>query len=327
MKKKTLIVLAVVIVLAFVLGGSGYFFYKTVIKPHVQTADATETVFEPLTEATEAPTEREVTEGIQEPVSNDYIPEGTAVITTVYGDEYTAIANSLTMWADNIIKYKLDNDIYSGLDNELPNDYDGDYQGENMVYFTEMESVERVSDALNVKKTDGTQITVTPPEAADLWYIGESDLIEPNSLLLSDIQSITFDRNTTPDYNIIYAFVSANEERFYSPVAYIWFTRIDYYNFRFEKNLDHYTEQPVNVENMRSFYVKKQTQRSFSDTGSKPESIEAEAELLDGTQLEFEMNGFFSFRSMKRNGELASHYSYNMIGIDFDAGNPLNNND
>ena len=253
--------------------------------------------------------------------SKDYVPKGTATITTTDGKTLTAIANSLTMYADHVESGVSAAYPYMGLDNALPDDYSSDtsYKGENMKYFADMTSVERKSNALVVTDIDDNQTDITPPDTAELWYLGEANGLEPESVLLSSVKSISFDRDTTPDFEVRYARVSTTKESFLSPIAYVWFN-INLSNsgipsMKLSKELTTYADQPVTVQNMKKFTVTKNG--SSGSAFSAPESIECTAELRNGDDVSFTMAGYYSFYAMGHNGALKEPSREDLKEIDF----------
>lgn len=253
--------------------------------------------------------------------TKDYVPKGTATIKTTGGETLTAIANSLTMYADNVESGVSAAYPYMGLDNALPDDYSSDtsYKGENMIYFADMTSVERKSDALVVTDIDDNQTDITPPDTAELWYLGEENGLEPETVPLTDVKSISFDRDNTPDFEVRYARVSTTEESYLSPIAYVWFninlSSSGIPSMKLSKELTSYADQPVTVQNMKKFTVTKNG--SSGSMFSAPESIECTAELRNGDDVSFTMAGYYSFYAMGRNGALKEPDRENLKEIDF----------
>lgn len=298
--------------------------FKFVILPKTQVSDIKETTAESKNYSyvnsvveTESPPDSEYDS------TKDYVPRGTAVITANDSKTYTAIANSLMMYSNRIESGSTSMLLYMGLDNRLDDDsYYGigdTYSAENMIYFSNMFSVERKSDALCVVDIDNKETDITPPENAELWYPGEENGLEPESILLSDVKSIIFDRENTPDFDVRYACVYTSDETYLSPVAYIWFNintssgGIPY--MEFSKELTQYADQPVTVQNMEKLIITKNG--SSGSMFSAPESIECRAELRSGDDVSFEMNSYFSFWTMGSNGSLKNPGRDKLKEIDF----------
>lgn len=311
------------ICLAALIAGAGIFsLFKYVILPNTQNGEPAATTAAKQYSYVKNVEETESPPAAEPDSSKDYVPKGTAVITTNDGKAVTAIANSLTMYAADIESDRSAPWLYMGLDNALPEDFnssENSYSGENMIYFADMTGVERASGALRITDIDGKQTDVTPPDTAELWYLGEANDIKPETVLLSNVKSISFDRDSTPDFEVRYARVSTTQENYLSPVAYIWFninlSSGGIPSMKLSQELTIYTDQPVTVQNMKKYVVTKNGKSGTSF--SAPEGIECRAELRNGDDVSFEMSGYFSFFAMGHNGAIKRPAREDLKEIDF----------
>ncbi len=250
-----------------------------------------------------------------------YAPKGTAVIETVDGKTYSAIANSLILKVEaHGIEYnRFAPCLYEGLDNSYEKSNQGqDYKAENMIYFSDMVSVERNGDILEILDYDDEKKEISLPENSEIWFIGEQDGLMPSIIPADSITRISFNRTRTPQTSIKYCRVDMVEGSFYSPAAFLWFL-IDYAKsgipaMHFEKELTLFSGVPLPLKRIRKIVVTKNGKDSTMFSPSTAMTVAAY--LKNGEEIEFDMGGRYSIYVMAAHGLLKNPGRSNLKAIE-----------
>lgn len=238
-----------------------------------------------------------------------YVPKGTAVIETVDGKTHSAIANSLILKVDahGIEGNAFAPRLYEGLDNSYEKMNPGQgYKAENMIYFSDMVSVERNGDILEILDYDDEKKDISLPVNSEIWFIGEQDSLMPSIISADSIARISFDRAKTPVTPIKYCRVDMAEGSFYSPAAFLWLL-IDYAkrgipSMRFEKELTLFSGVPLPLKRIKKIVVTKNGKDSTMF--APPTAMTVAAYLKNGEEIGFDMGGRYSIYAMAARGVL-----------------------
>lgn len=263
-------------------------------------------------------TEDEGPEEIEEAAENeeesphkwgDYAPSGTAFIETIDGTKYTAIANSLVLKTNEIENAPAEI-LYKGLDNpaEDENSDDGD-----LISFSEMESVKRNGEKLDIVDIDGLTTTLEPLENGEILFIGETDTGTPISVYEKNIRSITFDRSSTPPTKIKYLKVKLDSGFYRSPVSFIWFSvNTNEGGFipsmHLVQDLSTYSGIPLPVKRIQKLTVTKNGNDSdayvITEDDPHPDETEMTIKFTTGEEVNITTGHYFSIYTMAAYGAL-----------------------
>lgn len=253
----------------------------------------------------------------------DYVPSGTAVIETVNGEKYTAIANSLVLKSDEVEDTWADV-LYKGLDNPSSDENSDD---SDLISFMEMESVTRNGDKLDIVDIDGETRSLDLLEGGEILFIGEEDNGEAMSVYEKDIQSITFDRNSTPDTEIEYCTVKMDSGTYRSPVAFLWFLVNNNEgggmpSMELCQNLSTYAGIPLPVKRMRKITVTKNGNDSdmyvVTDDDPNPDQSEMTVSLITGEDANITTGHYFWINTMAEYGAIRKPSVSELREIDFE---------
>ena len=239
----------------------------------------------------------------------DYSPSGTAIIETVDGSKYTAIANSLVLKTDEIASTWADI-LYKGLDNPA-NDQNSD--DSDLISFAEMESVTRNGEKLDIVDIDGLTTSLDLLESGEILFIGEKDTGAPMSVYEKDIQSITFDRNSTPPTEIKYCTVKLDSGSYRSPVAFLWFTvntneGHGMPSMHLCQELSTYSGIPLPVKRIQKLTVTKNgtdpNMYVVTEDNPHPDQTEMTIELTTGEEANITTGHYFNIYTMAKYGAI-----------------------
>lgn len=239
----------------------------------------------------------------------DYSPSGTAIIETVDGTQYTAIANSLVLKTDEIESTWADI-LYKGLDNPA-NDQNSD--DSDLISFAEMESVTRNGDKLDIIDIDGQTTSLNLLDSGEILFIGEQDTGAPMSVYEKDIRSITFDRNSTPPTEIKYCTVKLDSGSYRSPVAFLWFTVNTNEGHGMPsmylcQELSTYSGIPLPVKRFRKLTVTKNGTDAnmyvVTEDNPHPDQTEMTIELTTGEEANITTGHYFIIYTMAKYGAI-----------------------
>ena len=255
-------------------------------KPPVQTSSSAQ------------PTAPEIDLPANEHKWGNYIPKGTAVITTKDGAVHRAVANSLVFLSNGIGGRTSWAYVFSGIQTL---NKDGKAAGE-MIYFSDMDSVRNDGSKLIVTDIDDEETEIELHPEAKLWFIGDNTKTDPETVLATNIASITFDRTQTPDIKIRFGTVTTSEGSFLTPVPYIWFFRNvgrGIPHLTFTKDISSISPSPLQLKRVKKITV---TQNGREGTMiSASTNMEMKALLRNGDELKLVLSdryeGFFAMSS------------------------------
>ena len=276
-------------------------------------ADTAAAETEPRTIADTAAAETEPRSKTDEQYSphlwGDYSPSGTAIIETLDGTRYTAIANSLVLKTDEV-ESSGSEQLYKGLDNPANDDDSGI---SDLISFGEIESVTRNGDKLDVVDIDGLTTSLGLLEEGEILFIGEKDTGTPTSVLEKDIRSITFDRSSTPPTEIKYCTVRLDSGFYKSPVAFLWFNvnaneGQGWPWMYLAQDLRVYAGIPLPVKRIQELIVTKNGNPSniltVTEDNPHPEQTEMTIRLTTGEEAYIITGHYFSIYTMSAYGAL-----------------------
>ena len=240
----------------------------------------------------------------------DYSPSGTAIIETLDGTRYTAIANSLVLKTDEVVRSRSEQ-LYKGLDNPANDDDDSGIS--DLISFGEIESVTRNGDKLDVVDIDGLTTSLGLLEEGEILFIGEKDTGTPTSVLEKDIRSITFDRSSTPPTEIKYCTVRLDSGFYKSPVAFLWFNvnaneGQGWPSMYLAQDLRVYAGIPLPVKRIQELIVTKNGNPSniltVTEDNPHPEQTEMTIKLTTGEEAYIITGHYFNIYTMSAYGAL-----------------------
>ena len=230
-----------------------------------------------------------------------YKPDGTAIIKTTDGREFTAVANSLVLKATGIEPSSMGFRLYNGLDSvsRIRN-----YHAENLIPFSDMLSVERAEDALIVTDSEGeTRITLDLRD--ELWFIGEKDGFMPTRIEAGTIRSIAFDREHTPAVDICFCRIRKKDGTLLSPVSFLWFkdsiskTGVPFDDYF--KDLTSYADAPVSFRQIKKITVTENGTNGSAFEPPKP--LRLAVTLKKGDRVDVPIKSYrFFIAAMTRHG-------------------------
>ncbi|MBP0969384.1 MAG: toll/interleukin-1 receptor domain-containing protein [Oscillospiraceae bacterium] len=222
----------------------------------------------------------------------DYVPAGTAVIRTTDGKEIKAVANSLACKASGIEPRRKDSGfiLYEGLDNASD---DPSYAAQDMVRFSDMVSVRKADGGLLVTDRKGNEKKTGILFGEEIWFIGERDGNVPSHVPAYSIDSISFDRNSTPDTGIKYCQVELKDGSFRSPFCYVWFSFSDNGSAKLTRDLRRFIKEgPSDL----MFYKKLEAEEASS--GGDNQALKVRMQQFGGSVTEFTADGPFTVFAM-----------------------------
>ena len=243
----------------------------------------------------------EITLPTKEHKWGNYVPKGTAIITAKDGTVYTAIANSLVFCSKNVNGITTAASFFQGLQTKVGSD--GKPRGE-MIYFSDMESVNMNGDKLIIKDFDEEETEIELDSGAELWFIGEKDGISPTIIRAAEIQSITFDRTKTPATSIRYGCITTIDGSFLSPLCFIWLKhnvgrgapRLEY-----TKDFSCLSREPLPFKRIKRITVTKNSTQAHKYAPIT--DMEMKALLKNGEEIDLVMNGHWDgFCAMTASG-------------------------
>lgn len=224
----------------------------------------------------------------------NYVPKGTVMIETGDGKVHTAVANSLILCPEGDRGGML-----SGFKTKAEQG-----EGEETIYFSDIESVSRDGEKLVVTDIDFDEYEIELKQAAEYWFIGEENSTELSTLKAADVTKITFDRKRTPQAPIRFGRVTMSGGSFLSPVAYIWFHQNigrGIPSLKFTKDISSLAPSPLKLKSVKRILV---TKNGREGTGfSASTDMEMTAYLKNGEEMNLVLSGRYdSFFAMSANG-------------------------
>ena len=242
----------------------------------------------------------------------DYEPKGTAYIYLKDGRELKGIANSFVLKAKRMEKQSMGNErLYTGMDTP---DLEHDYDLSNMKPFLEMNRIENTDDGFLVTDMDEEETRIRLPQGCEFWFLGEENKFEPGKLMAEDVRLIEFKRREDAGIPVRFCTVSCKEGSFLSPAAFLTIS----YNagsgipsMKLCHDFSKYAGYPVKVKNLQRLLFIKQ------GSGGMYPGFVLKAELKNGEDIDFEMNGYFSILVMARFGTMRDIPRASFRGIEF----------
>ena len=132
----------------------------------------------------------------------DYVPKGTAVITTGMGKEFTAIGNSLVYRPVGTASFRTLYDLVS---------------------------MEKTPNGYVLKDVYGKEALLKTSPGDELLYLGGEEnkgvgLLDPEKIQINMVKSIRVDTGSTPDRKIRYCAVRTKDGEFLSPREFVFFS-------------------------------------------------------------------------------------------------------
>ena len=237
----------------------------------------------------------------------DYVPEGTATISTKDGNEYIAIANSLVRKAGGIEPSRSGAYLYSGLDNRSD---ETDYTAKDMVYFKDIASVERTGDVFQVTDRSGNVKEISLLSDARLLFIGTEDNGTALEVKEADIVSIRFDWSTVPETDVKYCKISQTDGTFTAPTSLFWFmvNRNEGTggppSMTLSRELSPYTDSTISVPDLQRIVITKNPTDAEFASSSEEYQTKMLVTLKSGEQKEITTSKFFVLFAQAKDGLL-----------------------
>lgn len=232
----------------------------------------------------------------------DFVPQGTAYIKTAGGQTVTAVADSLALYVSALVRFRAGSSgemLYDGLDS--PSN-DPQYDGGDMIRFRDMQSVEKAPDGLFVRDTSGNSTLIKTVYGQKLWYIGERDGIEPSSVDISEIESITFERTADPGFTVRYCDIRLKDGSFRSPKAYVWFLINERDGapplMKLRKDLSRFAGKNIPLLMMKKLEVN----GASGESGLR--TLDVTVTMDSGEEIPLKLEGYYSFFAMSAAGRI-----------------------
>ena len=201
--------------------------------------------------------------------------------------------------------------LYTGMDTP---DLEHDYDLSNMKPFLEISRIENTDDGFLVTDMDEEETRIRLPQDCEFWFLGEENKFEPGKVKAEDVRLIEFKRREDAGIPVKYCTVFCKEGSFLSPAAFLTVS----YNagsgipsMRLCHDFSKYAGYPVKAKNMqRLLFIKK-------GSGGMYAGFVLKAELKNGEDVDFEMNGYFSILVMARFGTIRDIPRASFLGIEF----------
>ena len=223
----------------------------------------------------------------------DYEPKGTAYIKTTDGAEQKAIANSLMF---RTCGHLLLEGI--GRHDELRVS-----KRESVVPFADMVSVAGIAGGLKIEDVCGDEYDISIPPEDELWFIGGNGK-EISSVRVGEIESVTFDRKVTPDTGIRYCEVKLKQGSFRTPFACLWVSVNENPGLPprmvLHQDMNKYARCDMQLKRISRLVITKPAEPN--DMYKPPNPMEVRAELRNGDELDFTVEGRSTIYAMSARG-------------------------
>ena len=245
-----------------------------------------------------------------------FVPRGTAQITMSDGTKIEAIANSLLCYTAKMEKnFCTTPRLYAGLDNYHD---DNNYHLEDMILFADMQSIKRQGDILLITDYDEETTEIRLVEDMTFWCLDGGSKNKYNSITVSEIDEVIFNRMETPDFSIGICKITMQDGVFTVPSAYLNFL-IDFKNSPFPNmkittDLVPLSGYALNLKRIRTFSVVKIIKAA--EMYSPETEAEIEGNLKNGETYRFTFKRRISIYALTGNGVLRCFGIQNLKSIE-----------